>query len=68
MEEVLIVTRDINGKRTDHYMHWDQAYVYVDDYLTDEDEILMVVVEDSCIYSSLFNDPITREDLIGFFA
>lgn len=68
MEDVLIVTRDCNGKRTDHHLLWDQVYVYVDDHLTDEDEILMVMVEDSCIYSSLASDPITREELIGFFA
>lgn len=68
MEEVIIVTRDINGKRTDHYLHWDGVCSYIQENFTDEDEILMVVVEDSCIYSSLFNDPITREDLIGFFA
>ena len=67
MEEVTIVTRDINGKRTDHHMRWDGVCKYIQENFTDEDEILLVIVEDYCIYS-LLNDPITREDLIGFFA
>lgn len=68
MEDVVIITRDINGERTNHYMLWDQAYTYIEEHLTDEDEILLVMVEDSCIYSGLLNDPISREELTGFFA
>lgn len=68
MEEVVIITRDINGKRLDHYLRWDNVSSYVEDHITDEDEILLVAVEDSCIYSSLFNNPITKHELIGFFA
>lgn len=68
MEEVWIVTRDVNGNRTDHYLNWDKVCGYIQETFTDEDEILLVVVEDSCIYSSLFNNPIDLEDLTGFFA
>ena len=68
MQEVWIVTRDVNGKRTDHYLHWDSAYSYIQGNFTDEDEILLVVIEGSCVYSSLFNNPINLEDLLGFFA
>lgn len=60
MQEVWIVTRDINGKRTDHYLHWDSACSYVQGNFTDEDEILLVIVEGSCIYSSLSSDSITK--------
>lgn len=68
IEEVRIVTRDINGKREEHYLYWDSVCEYVQESITDEDEILLVFVEDQCIYSGLFNDPIDREDLMGFFA
>ena len=68
MQEVWIVTRDINGKRTDHYLHWDSAYKYIQENITDEDEILLVVIEDSCVYSSIFADSIDKWALLGFFA
>lgn len=68
MEEVVIVTRDINGKRTNHYLRWDKACSYIQGNFTDEDEILLVIVEDTCVYSYLFADSINRYDLLGFFA
>ena len=68
MEEVVIITRDINGNRNNHYLHWDNVCTYVQDTFTDEDEILLVVVEDSCIYSYLSSEAITISDLLGFFA
>jgi hypothetical protein len=69
MQEVWIVTRDINGKRTDHYLHWDSVYPYIyQKNITDDDEILLVIVEGTCIYSSLSSDSITRWALLGFFA
>ena len=69
MEEVVIVTRDINGKRTTHHLWWNDVLLnYIEETFTDEDEILLVIVEDTCIYSGLTEDPITTEDLIGFFA
>ena len=69
MEEVVIVTRDVNGKRTDHFLRWDKVYSYVPDNISDEDEILLVIVEGSCIYSGLWTvNLLTKEELIGFFA
>lgn len=69
MEEVVIVTRDENGKRTDHFLRWDKVCSYVQKNFTDEDEILLVIVEGTCIYSSLWTiDIMDLEDLIGFFA
>ena len=65
--EVFIVTRDINGKRTEHCLWWKDVCSYVQENLTDEDEILLVVVADACVYSALVNNPITVDDLTGFF-
>lgn len=67
-ETVIITTRDINGKRKNHYVYWNGVCKYVQENLTDEDEILLVIVEDTCIYSELASDAITIADLIGFFA
>lgn len=68
MEDVLIVTRDCNGKRTNHCLHWDSVCEYVDETFTEEDEILLVIVEGTCIYSALSNEEIVVDDLTGFFA
>ena len=69
MEEVVIVTRDTNGKRTDHFLHWDKVCTYVEDTFTEEDEILLVIVEGTCIYSGFGAvDPVCLDDLTGFFA
>lgn len=68
IEEVRIVTRDVNGKRQEHYLYWDSVCKYVQESITDEDEILLVFVEDQCVYSGLAHNPINREDLMGFFA
>jgi hypothetical protein len=66
--EVWIVTRDINGKRREHCLWWNDVCSYIQENLTDEDEILLVVVADACVYSALVNDPITKMGLLGFFA
>ena len=69
MEEVVIVTRDEHGKRTDHLLRWDNVCSYVESNFTDEDEILLVIVEGSCIYSGLWTvNLLTKDELIGFFA
>ena len=68
MEEVLIVCRDINGRRTNHFLRWDSAYDYIQSDITDEDEILLVIVEGACIYSSLSEDSISKFALLGLFA
>lgn len=68
MEEVIVVTRDINGKRTDHFLRWDDVCTYIQESLTDEDEILLVIVGHVCTYSALGNEPITKMELLGFFA
>ena len=75
--QVEIHTRDVNGKRMIHTIP-DVSLVcdYVkelDDARTpdnprDEEEIMMVCVDEKCIYSQLGNDPITWDDITGFFA
>lgn len=69
MEEVVIVTRDINGGRTCHYLQWDAvcSYFNKNESLQDE-EILMVVAGGVCVYSELSHGEIIWEDLVGFFA
>ena len=70
MEEVFVMTRDVNGKRNYHYLRWDNVCSYVtnDEALRDE-EILMVMVGDVCIYSGLqHNDILSWDALVGFFA
>ena len=67
--EVLIVTRDVNGERTEHYLTWDKVCTYVQDTFTEEDECLLVIVEGTCIYSGLWTvDQMNWSDIIGFFA
>lgn len=63
-----ILTRDINGNTSNHYIDMRGAYDYICEQLTDEDEILLVLREGVCIYSSLMATPITKEELMGFFA
>lgn len=63
-----ILTRDANGTRSYHYVDDSSAYNYICEQLTDEDEILMVLKDNTCIYSSLIAPPITKEELMGFFA
>lgn len=70
MEEVFIMTRDINGKRNYHYLRWDDVCNYVEssEDLRDE-EILIVMVNDICIFSGLqHNGMLSWETVVGFFA
>lgn len=69
MEEVTIITRDINGQRLTHYMTWDKVCNYINVGLDkiEDDEILAVFVDGACVYSALGNDRITWEDILGFF-
>jgi hypothetical protein len=68
MNSVKIITRDINGYTRVHLMDWCKVSSFIDaGEITDEDEILLVFVNESCIYSALNSNPITLEDLTGFF-
>lgn len=69
MEEVVIVTRDINGKRTCHSLQWDAVCSYIDENESLQDEeVLMVVAGGYCVFSGLQHGEIDWEDLVGFFA
>ena len=65
-----IHTRDVNGRRTIHTIPDISLVCNFIDELEGKDElkILMVFVYDTCIYSQLGNDPITWDDITGFFA
>lgn len=65
-----IYMRDINGQRVIQTIP-DMSLVcqFVEELENrDEEEILMVVVDGICIYSQLGNNPITWDDITGFFA
>lgn len=67
---VVVVTRDINGEQQVYETHWsDIVRLIAYCQITEEDEILLVIVEDTCIYSSLGSDrALTLDDLTGYFA
>ena len=71
---ITITFRDINGKRkeisqhTPALMHHALVYAIKQSFITDKDEILLVVQDRMCLYSALTSDhSITVDDLIGFF-
>jgi hypothetical protein len=68
--DVVIITRDVNGKRTEHYLTWDTTSKYITDNMStlEEEEILAIFSEDCCLYSKLAHTWITWEVVIGFFA
>lgn len=70
MEEVIIITRDINGTRNSHYLRWDNVCDYIQkSKFTEDDEILLVIVEGTCIYSGLWTvNQLTWTELQSFFA
>ena len=70
MQQVVIVTRDLNGKRNFHYPKWDEVCDYVAKHEDIKyDEILAVLVEDYCFYSGLQDKSfLSWGDLVGFFA
>ena len=69
MEEVVIITRDVNGKRSEHYLRWDNVCEYIEhNDFTEDDEILLVIVEGTCIYSGLGAvDQLYWDEVTGFF-
>lgn len=73
MEDVVIITRDINGYRFSHYLTWDNVCDYITKQLatgaiTHETQILAVIVQGSCIYSAMVHPPVTWEYVLAFFA
>lgn len=70
MEEVFILTRDVNGKRNYHYLRWDDVCNYIENSMGIRDEeILIVMVNDICIFSGLQHNGILNWDTVaGFFA
>lgn len=66
---VEIYTRDINGKRDYWQVDWQNGNAFIDLAKTSEDEeILFILFNGTCIYSQLANGPIDWEDVVGFFA
>ena len=66
---VEIYVRDINGKRDFYRLDWQYSSDFIDLSKTSEDEeILLILFNGTCIYSQLTSGPITWEDVVGFFA
>jgi len=74
-KEINIISRDVNGKRNQRF--YDCREDFIRDYLNGEldildaidEEILMVLYKDCCIYSQLQSSKeLTWEELYGFFA
>ena len=73
MEKVVIIVRDINGKRITHTFAWNHYHTYmigacVFGNIHHEDEILLITIDGTCVYSALTSLAITWEDVTGFFA
>ena len=71
MEQVVIITRDINGKRIGHFSTWDDICDYINSKResVENEEILLVFVDERCIYSGLQDKgTLSWGDLLGFFA
>lgn len=66
---VTIVTRDVNGQRIIHKSPDMTLVCELVEDIEDKDEleILFVIVDNICIYSQLGNNPITWDDITGFF-
>jgi hypothetical protein len=69
MEEVFIMSRDVNGKRNYHYLRWDDVCSYVEnDKELRYEEILMVTVNNVCVYSALSASfSLDWNEVVGFF-
>ncbi len=69
MDELMIVTRDVNGYVFKHYLLWDRVCSYIQEHESIRDtEILLVVFEGTCIYSALgATHQLDWDDVVGFF-
>ena len=71
-ENILIVVRDINGKRENLQFESRHAVLrWAKEVMTEEDEILIVAQDGLCLYSGLQDSAgpmLTCDDITGFFA
>lgn len=65
-----IYLRDINGREDTITIGWHNVCQYVDQNreILEDEEILLIMFNDACIYSQLANGPINWGDVVGFFA
>lgn len=65
---ITIITRDVNGHRDQHSFSNIYQLLAADlEKTIGEDEILAVFWDDSCVYSQLMGEPITLNEIRGFF-
>lgn len=69
MNVIKIYLRDINGNKHVMCFNWDVYGIDGFEKIPEEDEILFVFLNGSCVYSCLNREyAITKEELIGCFA
>ena len=66
--KIRLVIRDVNGKRYVMLFKDRYSFLQTDFSIYDGYEILMVKINDELIYSSLTDQMIDFDNLIGFFA
>ena len=67
-EPIIVLIRDVNGRKTQiEFSSWNMC-ADVCTYIGEDDKILMVYVGDNCVWCGLGGEPITVDDLTGFFA
>ena len=69
--KVTIIERDIHGRRLTHSTNWHGAYIIAKQRVLEDSnsEILLVIVEGTCIFSGLWTvNQLTWSELQGFFA
>lgn len=68
MSEVLILVRDINGKRrTCTFNGFTDAARNVNNLIEEDDEIQSVVINNQIVWTALAGEPLNVDDLTGFF-
>lgn len=67
--EIEIITRDINGKKMLYSFKGQDDLLENINAISDEDEVLIVNLDKSTLYSALSSESgITIDDITGFFA
>ena len=75
MKGITLYYRDLNGRNSTISADSDARPIIYDfckemsmQENNNECEIQMLVIDGVCMYNSLVNDPVTWEDLVGYFA
>ena len=70
LTDVIVVTKNRDGVCEEHNLTWDRVRNYARLQIElggDMDKVVLVVVEGTCIFSSLYGTEITWRHLVAFF-